>query len=323
MATVRPLAEHDLSHAQRIVRHAFGTFLGAPDLDTFWTDFDYVYGRHGAEHVASFAIDADGALAGSNFATRWGSVGFFGPLSIRPELWNRGLAQPLVAAASDAFESWGLRHGGLCTFPHSTKHVWLYQKFGFYPRYLTAIAAAPAKAGTLPQNSRYSALAAPGREAAEAASYALTDGIYAGLDLRAEIRTVAARNLGDVLLLWDGASRLAGFAVCHWGPASEAGMDCLFIKFGAVRSGAGADARFAALLDAAGALAASVGMGKVLAGVNSAREEAYRQMAGRGFRSLVNVVTMHRPIGIGGRLAAPPLPHHRAYGSRTAAVRRG
>ncbi len=26
-------------------------------------------------------------------------------------------------------------------------------------------------------------------------------------------------------------------------------------------------------------------------------------------------------IGIGGRLAAPPLPHHRAYGSRTTAVR--
>jgi hypothetical protein len=32
---------------------------------------------------------------------------------------------------------------------------------------------------------------------------------------------------------------------------------------------------------------------------------------------------MEEMIGIGGRLAAPPLPHHRAYGSRTAAVRRG
>jgi len=28
-------------------------------------------------------------------------------------------------------------------------------------------------------------------------------------------------------------------------------------------------------------------------------------------------------IGIGGHLAVPPLPHHRAYGSRTAAVRPG
>lgn len=42
MATVRPLADADLPQAQRIVRRAFGTFLGAPDLDNFWTDFDYI-----------------------------------------------------------------------------------------------------------------------------------------------------------------------------------------------------------------------------------------------------------------------------------------
>jgi hypothetical protein len=72
--TVRPLTKADLPEAQRIVRRAFGTFLGASDLDTFWTDFDYVYGRCGAEHVASFAAELDGELVGSNFATRWGSV---------------------------------------------------------------------------------------------------------------------------------------------------------------------------------------------------------------------------------------------------------
>ena len=295
MPAVRPLADDDLPQAQRIVRRAFGTFLGAPDLDEFWTDFDYIYGRHGAEHIRSFAIDADGEIAGSNFATRWGSVGFFGPLSIRPDLWNRGLAQPLVAAASQAFEEWGVSHAGLCTFPHSPKHIWLYQKFGFKPRFLTAIMARPAKPGKLPEYSRYSALAGEGREAAEAETYALTDALYAGLDLRAEIRTNAARNHGDTLLIWDGPSRLGGFAVCHWGPASEAGADCLFIKFGAVRSGLGAADRFTKLLDAAGALAASVGIGTVLAGVNSAREEAYAQMGVLGFRPQINVVTMHRP----------------------------
>ena len=43
------------------------------------------------------------------FATRWGSVGFFGPLSIRPDPRDRGLAQPLVKAASDAFDAWGVQ----------------------------------------------------------------------------------------------------------------------------------------------------------------------------------------------------------------------
>jgi GNAT superfamily N-acetyltransferase len=295
MAEARPMVEADLKEAQRIMRHAFGTFLGAPDLDNFWTDFDYIYGRHGAEHVRSFAVDHDGQLAGSNFATRWGSVGFFGPLSIRPDFWDRGLAQPLVGAVSDAFEAWGLSHAGLCTFPQSTKHIHLYQKFGFHPRFLTPIMAAPAKPGTLPEYSCYLALAPDGREAAEAASYALTDEIYPGLDLRAEMRSNAARGLGDTLLVWDGPDRLGGFAVCHWGPASEAGADTLFIKFGAARSGAGAGDRFTALLDAATALAASVGMGKVTAGVNAGRADAYKAMEARGFRAMHNVVTLHRP----------------------------
>ncbi|HVH82063.1 MAG TPA: GNAT family N-acetyltransferase [Stellaceae bacterium] len=295
MADARPLTEADLPEAQRIVRRAFGTFFGAPDLDTFWTDFDYIYGRHDCEHTKSFAIDADGKLAGSNFATRWGSVGFFGPLSIHPELWNRGLAQPLVAAASDQFEQWGLQHAGLCTFPHSTKHIHLYQKFGFHPRFLSPVMAAPAKSGARPEYARYTLLAADGRAAAEEASLALTGELYDGLDLRGEIRTNAARGHGDTLLLWDGASRLGAFAVCHWGPVSEAGADTLFIKFGAARSGPGADERFTKLLDAAGALAVSVGMKQVLAGVSTGREEAQRQMTAMGFRALMNVVTMHRP----------------------------
>jgi hypothetical protein len=62
--------------------------------------------------------------------------------------------------------------------------------------------------------------------------------------MTASIRTVAARNLGDTPLLWESASRLAGFAVCHWGPASKAGAQRLYVKFGAVRPGASADERF-------------------------------------------------------------------------------
>lgn len=296
-AETRPLTDRDLPEAQSIVRRAFGTFLGAPDLDTFWTDFDYVYSRFNAEHTVAFAADADGALAGVNFATRWGSVGFFGPIATRPDLWNRGIAQPLVQAVSDAFDTWGVTHAGLCTFPHSTKHVWLYQKFGFHPRFLTPVMAAPVTpvVTPLPPFARYSELSAAERTEAEQACRALTDGIYEGLDLTAEIRTVAARNLGDTLLLREGTSGLAGFAICHWGPASEAGQDCLFVKFGAARSGSGAEARFASLLDGCAALAQTVGMKDVVAGVSTGREEAYRSMLSRGFRARMHVVTMHRP----------------------------
>ena len=294
MPVIRPLAEADLPEARRIIRVAFGTFLGAPDLDDFWIDRDYAYGRAGAEHVEAFAAEEDGVLLGSNFAVRWGSFGFFGPLSIRPDRWEAKCAQPLVAAVCEAFDRWGVTQAGLFTFPHSAKHVHLYGKFGFHPRFLTAVMAKPAAAAPLPEDARYSALPPDGRRAAEDAAYALTDSLYDGLDLRGEIRTCVARGLGDVLLLWAGESRLAAFAVCHWGQASEAGAGLLYVKFAAVRPGPGADERFTALLDAAGALAAAVGMPSVLAGVNLARVETYRQMKALGFRTAIQGVAMHR-----------------------------
>jgi len=71
MTLIRALTQGDLPDAQRIVRVAFGTFLGAPDPDRFWSDLDYVYGRFAAEHTAAFAAEDDaGMLVGSNFATR-------------------------------------------------------------------------------------------------------------------------------------------------------------------------------------------------------------------------------------------------------------
>jgi GNAT superfamily N-acetyltransferase len=293
---IRPLTKDDLPAARRVFCTAFGTFLGAPDPENFWADRDYVYGRFGAEHVASFAAEEDGALVGSNFATRWGSVGFFGPITVRPDHQGRGTGKNLVEAITSQLDAWGVRHAGLCTFPHSPLHHALYGKFGFYPRFLTAIMAAPARsAGIARPWTRYSELPAGERETATRSCRELTEQLYEGLDLGAEICIVAARGLGDTLLLWDTSSRLAGFAICHWGPASEAGAGCCYVKFGAVRSGPGAEERFAGLLDVCGALAVSAGMPSVLAGVNLAREEAYRHMVARGFRTEMPVVTMHRP----------------------------
>src|SRR6516225_4018717 len=139
MADIRPLTEADLPEAKRLIRVAFGTFLGAPDPENFWADLDYVRARFGAENTAAFAAEQDGGVVGSNFATRWGSVGFFGPLTIRPDLWNRGIAQPLVRAVCDAFDGWGVSHAGLCTFPDSPKHIHLYGKFGGLTRALVAL----------------------------------------------------------------------------------------------------------------------------------------------------------------------------------------
>jgi len=280
------------THRSHRVRHV--SRCARPE--NFWADLDYVYGRFAAEHVVGFATEVDGELVGSNFVTKWGSVGFFGPLTVRPDRQGQGIGKTLVEAVSAQLDAWGTRHAGLFTFPQSAMHLALYGKFGFHPRFLTAIMAAPAQpTGNAGSWSRYSELPVGEREAAERSSRALTEAIYDGLDLSAEIRTVAACGLGDTILLWGTTSRLAGFAVCHWGPASEAGAGCCFVKFGAAQPGPGAEERFAGLIDAASELAAAVGMPNVLAGVNLAREEAYRYMVARGFRTEISGVTMHRP----------------------------
>jgi hypothetical protein len=188
-----------------------------------------------------------------------------------------------------------VRLAGLFTFPHSPKHLWTYGKFGFHARHLTAIMAADARVGSAARWSRYSALPESQRGQIEDALRELTDQLYEGLDLSGEIRTTFARQLGDTLLLWERDSRPAGFAVCHWGPASEAGEGFLFVKFGAVRSEVRGERRFASLLDACGELAVAMGMPRMLAGVNLAREEAYRHLLGQGFRTQFQGVAMHRP----------------------------
>src|SRR5205823_14928994 len=176
MVTVRPLTERNLPEAERSIRDAFGTFLGVPDLETFRFP-PYAQTRFGAENVVSFAAERDGELLGSNFATHWGSVGFFGPLSTRPDLWDAGIGQLLFAAACDAFEGWGIRHAGLFTFAQSAKHVGLYGKFGFHPRFLTAIMAAPVQP-TAARPSLYSELPEAQRAGAETASRELTEQLY-------------------------------------------------------------------------------------------------------------------------------------------------
>jgi len=293
--SVRPLRKSDLAAAGRVCRTAFGTFLGAADPETFWTDRDYVGSRWRAAHTAAFAAETGGELVGSVFATKWGSVGFLGPLTVRPDLWGDGTGTRLIEAAMAAFNDMDTRHVGLFTFAHSPKHVGLYQKFGFWPRFLTPIMTAPVRGNLAPgPTSRYSALSERDRAVCLDDCRAVADAIYQGLDLTEEIRTVDTQGLGDTVLVSTG-DRVAGFAVCHYGPKSEAGAGACFVKFGAVRSGPAEDETFGRLLDACETLAAAQGLPVLVAGVSTARHEAYRHLLARGFRAELLGVTMHRP----------------------------
>jgi hypothetical protein len=118
---VGPLKRSELEEADRIVRLAFGTFLGLPNPTDFMGDRNFMMPRWHSTHVKVLAARAGSRLIGSNVATRWGSFGFFGPLTVLPEYWDRGVAQRLLKATMKIFDKWGLRHTGLFTFPQSAK----------------------------------------------------------------------------------------------------------------------------------------------------------------------------------------------------------
>ena len=291
---IRPLQAHDLAEADHIFRLAFGTFIGLPEPTKFGGDASYIEARWKATAIGTFAAEANGQLIGSILATQWGSFGFFGPLSVHPDWWNQGVAKQLVAAVVEQFNQWNTAQVGLFTFPSSPKHHALYQKFGFYPQYLTAIMAKSVNAIAPSPGSRYSQLSEAEQLQAVNASRTLTDTIFAGLDLSTEIGAVQSQGLGDTVLLWDDAG-LAGFAVCHCGAGTEAGSDTCYVKFGAVRSRPQAGTQFEQLLSLCEALAASQGMSRLVAGVNTSRHDAYCRMIALGFRTELTGVVMQKP----------------------------
>lgn len=295
MLSVRPMMEADLDCADEIFRVAFGTFLGVPEPATTFGTADYVRTRWAADPQAAFAALVDGELVGSNFATNWGSVGFVGPLTVRPDMWDKGIGYRLMEPVMNCFESWRNRHVGLFTFSHSPKHIELYRRYGFWPRFLTAVMNKQiGEAATSRGSVMFSALSAVERTDYLTACRALTDKVYEGLDLEREIVAADTHGLGDTILL-PGDAELDAMAVCHCGPGSEAGSAVCLIKFAAVRPGPGAAARFDRLLDDCERFAAERGLVQLDAGMNLGRSDAYQRMIGRGFRTGLLGVTMHRP----------------------------
>src|SRR4028118_1179765 len=210
--SIRPLEENELEEADRIFRLAFRTFLGLPDPLMFLGDAGYVRTCWQADPASAFAAEVDAELVGSNFATNWGSVGFFGPASVRPDLWDKGVGVRLVEPVMERFAEWGIEHAGLFTWSHSPKHTYLYQRFGFWARFLTAIMSKSVVERLMvgedepeSQWSRFSGLSEGDREETLKACGELTGAVYDGLDVSGEIRAVASQDPGGTPRLRHGS----------------------------------------------------------------------------------------------------------------------
>ena len=283
------MQESDVAAADRIFRLAFGTFLRMPDPMKFAGDSQWIGPRLRTEPSGAFVAERDGGVVGSILTVRWGTVGFFGPLTVQPDLWDQGIARKLLEPVMERFDAWGTTLAGLFTFADSAKHVALYGKYGFHARFLTALMSRritkPAPVDWTTASAAHSGWREQVRD--------LGDALWPGLDVTDEIASLCAHGIGDGVLVYDGR-RLVGLAVCHVGPGSEAMGGTCYVKFGAVRPGPDAAVDFDRLLDACDAFAAARGAKAVAAGTNLAREGAYRRMVARGFRTELQGVGMHR-----------------------------
>jgi len=266
MIRVRPMRESDLAAADITFRTAFGTFLGMPDPAAFAADRDYVYSRFRANPEGAFSAEMNGEFAGSNFLAHWGTFGFFGPLTVRPDLWSKGVAQALLNATTCQFSQWKARDAALFTFVQSPKHLALYQKFNFWPGFLIGLMSKDVQPSTA-----HFKLGNPGTE--------LTNSIYEGLDLTLEINSPVA----NTVMTDDGS-----FAICHIGEGTEAGAGNCYIKFAAARTS------LIPLLEAVASFAHSRGMKRIEAGVNFECLTAYKQMLDHGYKVERQALAMHR-----------------------------
>lgn len=296
--TVDPMTPGDLDQADDIFRTAFATFLGIPK-ETLWGDSDAFRTRWRAPNTRVIAARFGGQLVGSNVLTRWGSVGWFGPLTISPEHWNHGIAKALMTETERIFDEWRVTHRALFTFPQSAKHVGLYQRFGYWPQRLTPILGRRADSGssapTLGRNVRRFSELAP-REQTELCREVreLGDALYPGLDLSGEIESIRDQRLGDTLLLRDD-SRLAGFAVCHIGKGSESRTGETYVKFAANSPGSDREERRKELIQSIETLAVQCRAPEIGFGCNTSHRDTHRFLTARGYRSEFIGVLMTKP----------------------------
>jgi GNAT superfamily N-acetyltransferase len=156
---------------------------------------------------------------------------------------NQTIGQQLIRATQEFFEENKTTLQGVMTYPTSPKHLALYHKFGYQPKYLTAVMSRPLDRGA-PRPAtklakgpltirRFSTLEETKKKASLVRFHKITNGICRGMDLAKEVEIVDGLALGDTLLLERGRD-LIGFAIVHTPGVSEAPTGALYVKYLAI-----------------------------------------------------------------------------------------
>ena len=305
---VRRIRKGDLGKVRDVLEQTFGDFLerqlGTRPRQAFG-GAQYVHHRWLMEPWGCFVAEEDGAkIVGAALATTLGSLGLLGPVAVLTNYQNQTIGQQLIRAAQEFFDENKATLHGVVTYPTSPKHLYLYHKFGYKPKSLTAIMSRAidrgllrppaAKAAKVPlATRRFSTLEEAKKKAALARMHRITSAICRGLDLAKEVEIVDGLALGDTLLLERGRD-LLGLAICHTPGVSEAPTGALYVKFLAIDPAQKRPEHLLEFVVAVEALGAEVGVQRVILPVYSRYWQAYSMLVECGYQIDFTMVRMQR-----------------------------
>jgi len=300
MTIVREMREQDADAVRAVEASAFGAWwkqLKGESAELPRRTQTIVRANREKDPGGCFVTEEEGRVVGFIFSRTWGSVGWFGTFSVLPEYQGRGIGKRLIAASVDYMRRAPQpgRVIGLETMPDSPYNLGLYLRMGFQARFLTFLLGKtlerPVVSGVdLP---RWSAANAETQERWLADLRNATGQIQPGLDYSKEIISTARHNLGQTLVMTEGATAIGSSTV--WLESVREGTDdesatvqVLTLHPAQTNSGA-----FQALIEASEAVARGRGKHKLALPVNACHTWTLEQLLRWGYqieRALVRMV---------------------------------
>jgi predicted N-acetyltransferase YhbS len=310
---IRRVKKGDLSRIRDVIEQTFADFLerqmGTRPRQAFG-GAQYVHHRWLMEPWGCFVAEEDSSkIVGAALAVNWGSVGLLGPVAVLTNYQNQTIGQQLIRAVEDFFEENKVALHGTVTYPASPKHLFLYHRFGYRPKHLTAVmtrvldrATSPRPPAPVPSLKpppkapsdtvrKYSTLEEAKKKAALARLHKITNGVCRGLDLAKEIEIVDGLALGDTLLLERGRE-LLGFCVYHAPGVSEAPAGALYVKFLAIDPAQKKVEHLEQFVGAIEELAQELGVTRVILPVYMKYHTAYSTLIRCGYQIEFTMVRM-------------------------------
>ena len=276
---IRLMREDDLDAAMEVTNAAFRELIAknsgrtpegplfAPILGRYRLDLDPA-GCH-------VAVRGD-EVVGANFSVLRGTLGWFGPLAVRPDGQGQGIAQRLVTECLKSAEKRGARLMGLETLANSPQHIHLYQKLGFRPSWTGISYRGEVRDWPMPVGIDVDG------------AIPKLDYLYPGYDASNDARATKAANVGVTLNLGNG------FAVVHLASTLWADSTIAYMPLAVTRD----RESFDTLIRATEALAREHGRSSVVVQVPGSSWHTQEALLGHGYKPGGAALRMKRGAGV-------------------------